>query len=339
MATSLRLFLIRHGETVDNVAQLYAGSRDSELTNHGFHQAERLGQHFQARGLTFTHIFSSHLQRAAKTADRIREAQLASESYADNRHASPEVTQLPVLMEQDFGSIEGKSWSGGTADSRVPGKKATEFVEVETKDAMRKRADVFLDKHLVPLIDDSSMAPDLVIAIVSHGIFLSILWKRILKRLPIRSVALCDDGSVAPRPSLEHLGAWSNTGYLEVLLTRFLTQEASPFETVSPDDSPLASLPGAKTPTSREGNGKDEALRCDSKKAGFEETPLLAGMKKPSVRISKPDVIQGWNTLVMTINGKDHLKGLKRTGGGLGSSRHDTSQRSIETFFKRRRVE
>jgi phage baseplate assembly protein gpV len=52
-----------------------------------------------------------------------------------------------------------------------------------------------------------------------------------------------------------------------------------------------------------------------------------------------PHIAHGWNTTILAINGKDHLKGLKRTGGGVGSSRHDTSQKSIETFFKRRKVE
>jgi len=40
---------------------------------------------------------------------------------------------------------------------------------------------------------------------------------------------------------------------------------------------------------------------------------------------------------VKTINGKDHLKGLKRTGGGLGSSKFEEGQKSIETFFKKRK--
>lgn len=46
-----------------------------------------------------------------------------------------------------------------------------------------------------------------------------------------------------------------------------------------------------------------------------------------------------WTTTILTINGKDHLKGLKRTGGGVGSSRHDASQKGIESFFKRRKID
>jgi hypothetical protein len=48
--------------------------------------------------------------------------------------------------------------------------------------------------------------------------------------------------------------------------------------------------------------------------------------------------LPGWNIIIQKINGKDHLKGLKRTGGGVGSSRFDEGQRKIETFFKKQKV-
>ncbi|KAM3468559.1 hypothetical protein MY5147_007828, partial [Beauveria neobassiana] len=44
----MRLLLIRHGETVDNVAGIFAGVRDSALTTHGVLQAGRLGGHLAA---------------------------------------------------------------------------------------------------------------------------------------------------------------------------------------------------------------------------------------------------------------------------------------------------
>jgi hypothetical protein len=52
-----------------------------------------------------------------------------------------------------------------------------------------------------------------------------------------------------------------------------------------------------------------------------------------------PCIAEGWSSIILAINGKDHLRGLKRTGGGVGSSRHDASQKCIKTFFKRRKVE
>lgn len=69
-------------------------------------------------------------------------------------------------------------------------------------------------------------------------------------------------------------------------------------------------------------------------------TPAAAAPPTPTAPgSSKLSSAQGWTTTIMTINGKDHLKGLKRTGGGVGSSRHDASQKGIESFFKRRKVE
>jgi len=47
---NMRLYLIRHGETVDNVAGLYAGMKDSPLTNHGVEQIKRLGSYVKPMG-------------------------------------------------------------------------------------------------------------------------------------------------------------------------------------------------------------------------------------------------------------------------------------------------
>jgi broad specificity phosphatase PhoE len=168
----MRLFLIRHGETVDNVAQLHAGSRDSALTNHGYQQATRLGQHFKALGLTFTHLFSSHLQRAVKTAGKIRDAQLTPANDANIAKAALVVVQLRALIEQDFGSKEGKRFY-----ERLDNKDTSGFVEVESKDSMAHRADSFLEEYLLPLLGKASKDADSVVAIVSHSIFLSTLWK------------------------------------------------------------------------------------------------------------------------------------------------------------------
>ena len=41
---------------------------------------------------------------------------------------------------------------------------------------------------------------------------------------------------------------------------------------------------------------------------------------------------------VCFVNKKEHLQGLKRTRGGVGSSTHDERQKGIETFFKKRKT-
>jgi broad specificity phosphatase PhoE len=295
--------------------------------------------------LSFTHLFSSHLQRAAKTVGKIREAQLAQAGEVVVA-AVPDVVQVPLLVEQNFGSMEGKKSYERPPESKLTGKErhraeskgTAGFVDVESKDAMAQRADSFLDMHLMPLLDDTSSAAENCVAIVSHGIFLSTLWKRLLLRLPAKSVVLCPKLQATARPSLEHLGGWSNTGYLELDMTRpsrHTTSAEPPSSTPAP-----ASLP-AETPATNEGlrevgmsqvNGDEKVIQKGA--AETSATTTVASSLTSTLRIA-----HDWKTTILTINGKDHLKGLKRTGGGVGSSRYDTSQKRIDTFFKRRKVE
>ncbi|KAI4944800.1 hypothetical protein J4E91_008487 [Alternaria rosae] len=329
----MRLFLIRHGETVDNVAQLYAGSRDSALTNHGYQQATRLGQHFKALGLTFTHLFSSHLQRAVKTAGKIREAQLMPASDDNTAKAVPDVVQLRALMEQDFGSKEGKKFYDRLDNKDTPG-----FVEVESKDTMAHRADAFLDEHLLPLLGEVSEDADTVVAIVSHGIFLSTLWKRLLLRLPRQSVALSPKLQATARPSLEHLGGWSNTGYLELYVTRAEPSDHSTSADVRAAPTPEPSSSPVEMSATDQGLGEVKVPQAVVGRGQHDsEAPIrVPGQASPAIA---PRLAEGWSATILAINGKDHLRSLKRTGGGIGSSRHDASQKSIETFFKRLKVE
>lgn len=328
-----------------------AGSRDSALTNHGYQQATRLGLHYKALGLTFTHLFSSHLQRAAKTAGLIREAQIPRKNDTES---VPEVIQLRILMEQDFGDLEGKKWTDIQPElQNKPG-----FVAVETKDAMGRRADTFLDEHLLSLLGNMTGGKDLTIAIVSHGIFLSTLWKRLLRRLPTKSITLSPDLSSTARPSLEHLGGWSNTGYLELHMTRDGVEKSSPDAAAASSATSKLGMSRHEEPKSHGTSSttriprlavlgtvsKGQASHAAHGVAASNVDPIPAAAATPIATPTTPistqlGIAESWTTTIMTINGKDHLKGLKRTGGGVGSSRHDVSQRGIESFFKRRKVD
>lgn len=239
---------------------------------------------------------------------------------ATSSRAVPEVTQLRVLMEQDFGDLEGKKWTQIQAElQNKPG-----YAAVETKEAMGQRADAFLDEHLLPLLDETKDGADLVIAIVSHGIFLSTLWKQLLQRLPAKSVSLSPDVQSTARPSLEHLGGWSNTGYLHLHLTRHDVERFSTLADVTAQEVGNEEASGART---------GSAVEAQS------ATPAASALhnhtipRTPGLRIAR-----GWTATILAINAKEHLKGLKRTGGGVGSSRHDASQQGIESFFKRRKM-
>ncbi|KAL6717331.1 hypothetical protein ACLMJK_005246 [Lecanora helva] len=279
-----------------------AGVRDSALTIHGSLQAERLGKFLANTGLTFTHIFVSDLQRAVKTADAIR-----SWTNAIQPGSKLELTKVKLLREQDFGFYEGKPFYARPRDSSKSGKENHRshhqddpgFQDVESKESMAHRMDEFLRDHLVPLIYKEAGSKGKAIAMVSHGIILTHLWRRFLGMLGKGSVSVSPGisfGSGAPAP-LESLGGWSNTGYLELeVLTK------SQAETTNRSGSEPSSKSHDK------GNPSSSAL----------------SMAK-------------YRVCIKTVNGKTHLQGLKRTKGGVGSAKFDEGQKSIDSFFKKRK--
>lgn len=189
----MRLFLIRHGETVDNVAGLYAGSRDSALTAHGVLQARRLASHLKQ--VSIRHVFSSNLQRAVKTAQAVVDAQ--------DRDLT--LVQLPELREKDFGSDEGVKY-GGRADGRE-----TREVDAEDAAAMAARVDRFLDQYLLPVLGDADA--DASCVIVAHGIILGVLFKALCARLP--AITMSSEAQRMAPGGAALLPSWSNTGYVE----------------------------------------------------------------------------------------------------------------------------
>lgn len=287
-----------------------AGITDSALTNHGVLQAARLGTHLSSTGVKVTKVFSSDLQRAIFTADAVRNAQA---------HTPPDTIKLELLREQDFGFFErkkkidrtedGKSGKDTYADAHRddPG-----FKDAESKEHMRSRMEAFVDVHLVPVLHDVQ-AEDAVV-VVAHGIILNYLWRAILKQFKREDVMLAQDIEVQEF-NLEHFGGWSNTGYLELEITPAasigredsvgLQPVADPFEVVQPPSKlPLQVTNATRIPDT-----------------------------KPTMKLLNMSLV------VKAVNSQEHLKGLKKTRGGLGSLKHDSSQKTMDSFFKKRRTE
>jgi broad specificity phosphatase PhoE len=300
----MHLFLIRHGETVDNVAAIIAGVRDSQLTTHGFQQATRLGRYFHAAGTDFTHVFASPLQRAFMTAEQVVLGQQKSESAAQAVDAAvaPPLSVIPVpeLRETDFGLYEGVAIrSFSTEDSRMS--------TVETSDEMAKRAAVFIESYLMPVLGSQ---PTPVVAVVSHGRFLQTLWPQILLKINPTKVE-CDQKLLIESRSIgiNTIGAWSNTGYLETVF--------SPVEDPSPVG--LATIPVSNPVKSTATDAKAIALSCFS-----QQIDTQGGTVKPT----------RWIATVTAINGSQHLLGFKKNRG-VGSAAYDVRQGTLDGFIKR----
>ena len=93
-ATMTTVYLVRHGETVDNVNQIMQGQTQGELTDNGIRQAEEVRDNMAS--LDFAAIIASDLKRSVDTARII----------AEPHHM--EVVQIPLLRERDWGGFTGR---------------------------------------------------------------------------------------------------------------------------------------------------------------------------------------------------------------------------------------
>ncbi|KAJ5553383.1 hypothetical protein N7494_002761 [Penicillium frequentans] len=277
----MRLFLIRHAETVHNVAQAWAGTTDSALTNHGTLQIESLAKHFASKFIHFDRVFASDLSRASLTATGI----------CLHQPQDHDIPMTPILTsnlrERDFGSLEGvriqsaKESEPRSAISKNTQSDGSTHIESETKISMRERATSFLNEHFLPLLFDYS-GTDSDIAIVSHGVFLRVLWNRLVDLFDPMDISLATgDASRDHGPAALFSPSWSNTGFMTLL--------------IQPSQAP------------QEHN------------------------TSPSVDA----LLNGWTMKIVAVDSKEHLAGLHRTRGGIGSAIHDSRQKRIDQFFKR----
>jgi broad specificity phosphatase PhoE len=92
------IYLARHGQDEDNLNGILNGHRNQPLTDLGIQQATFTADHIKEQSLLFGCIYSSPLHRAYKTAQIIAET-----------NNLPEPEKLHLLIERDFGDMEGKS--------------------------------------------------------------------------------------------------------------------------------------------------------------------------------------------------------------------------------------
>jgi ribonuclease H / adenosylcobalamin/alpha-ribazole phosphatase len=90
---TLRLFLIRHGETAGNREMRYLGTADQPLSPAGVEQAGRLASSLAP--LPLAAVYASPLRRTAETGRRIAEARQV------------DLRSEPRLREQAYGEWEG----------------------------------------------------------------------------------------------------------------------------------------------------------------------------------------------------------------------------------------
>ena len=88
----MKLYMIRHGQSMNNVSKSYTGWQQVELSLQGREEAARIGQ--QLRSISFDRVYSSDLIRALET------QQIALPGV--------EAIQTPLLREINVGDCAGK---------------------------------------------------------------------------------------------------------------------------------------------------------------------------------------------------------------------------------------
>lgn len=197
---------------------------------------------------------------------------------------------------------------------------------------MANRADIFLEEHLFPLFSEGTATDEYTVAIISHGMLLSTLWRRLLLRLPRKSLTIAPDVTGARGDViLEHLGGWSNTGYLQLLIRKNPETIESTNENIGKAQEPDTATPTLQTPI-------PPPVEPDAASVVVEATPTESEISPPRDR-SESSVLAGYSTRIVAIDSKQHLNGIKRQRGGIGRSAHDASQKKLDGFFKRKRTD
>lgn len=152
-----RLLLLRHGETTYNATRRMQGQLDTELSEEGVAQAERVAAHVGRRERDIRRIVSSDLSRAAQTADVV------------GRVLGVDVERDSRLRETFLGQWQGRTH--GEIDAEYPGQRATWRHDAtwappggETRVEVAARMRAVVDE----LLDDDSW-PGSTVLLVAHG--------------------------------------------------------------------------------------------------------------------------------------------------------------------------
>ena len=152
------IFLVRHGETVDNARQIMQGQTQGELNEKGREQARQVAERLAVEQVDV--VVASDLHRAIQTAE-----------YIAAQHGLP-VTTTPLLRERDWGSFTG---------CFIPDLKGKVWPDdIESEEALLLRARSFILYILATY-------PEKRVVAVGHGIMNKAILA-VYARCPMREV-------------------------------------------------------------------------------------------------------------------------------------------------------
>lgn len=164
----MKVYVIRHGESVNNLEYKWTGHLDVNLTPKGYLDAKKAGEII--KNVNFNKVFSSDLKRAVET------AKTALTNY--------EVETTPLLREINVGNLAGNPIDIiSIEERRNAGVVGYAKWNGETKEEMRDRVFKFL-KTLESLNLDT-------VAVFTHAGFLRTALDVVLKNCPAYGTVQC----------------------------------------------------------------------------------------------------------------------------------------------------
>lgn len=151
-----KIFIFRHGQTVDNFNHTFSGFRQSDLTESGIEEAKKIGEELKDQKVT--RAYQSDLIRSQHTLN------LVLEKY----HPNTPIFTDPRIKERDYGDLTGKNKDEIEKENPQQYKLWHRSYDVpppngESIQMVEKRVMSFLDE-LLP-----SIKPDEIIFISAHG--------------------------------------------------------------------------------------------------------------------------------------------------------------------------
>lgn len=145
----MKLVLVRHGQTIENVNQIIQGNLDGTLSELGIQQAQEVA--IKLKDEPFNQIYSSDLGRCVVTAKYIMEF-----------HPMLKLQLTPAIREMNFGTIQGR-YSKSVDWDLLPGTVLTRrFPQGESALDVRERVINFVNLLI-------SKFPEQKILLITHG--------------------------------------------------------------------------------------------------------------------------------------------------------------------------
>lgn len=191
----MKLYIIRHGETSWNARHLFQGQVNTSLNENGEEQARRARERIRELGITFDAVYSSPIDRAARTVEIITGLP-RSEFILDDR-----------LMEMNFGPLDGTAFdkdsplAGHLFDhpsAYVPPEGAESFEELEHR-LSSFLSDMKREKPGESVLVGCHGCTMRVILVLLHYLELDEIWNQGIGNCSIIEAELAENGEFVVR--------------------------------------------------------------------------------------------------------------------------------------------